>query len=84
MHLRSSGIWVKFFPANRRYHNWQASHQSFTLRVTINPIGHFSAGQGCENLMQKCPLQATVQCEIVLSWNKQQTGVILSSRGMGI
>ena len=37
----SSYFCVKFFLANGRHHSCQPIHQSFTLRVTIDPIGHF-------------------------------------------
>ena len=32
---------VKFFLANNHHHNWQPIHQSLTLRITMNPTGHF-------------------------------------------
>ena len=40
--MTSSGFCVKFLLANRCPYNCQPVHQSFTLRVTIDPIGHFA------------------------------------------
>ena len=31
--------YVKFLLANKRHHSWQPIHQSFTLTVTVEPIG---------------------------------------------
>ena len=38
----SPGFCVKYFLANRRLYNWQPIHQSFMLRITIEPIGHLA------------------------------------------
>ena len=39
--LDGSGYCFNFFLANRRHNNWQPIHQSFTYRVTMEPIGQF-------------------------------------------
>ena len=39
-HFHPQVCYVKLFPANGYHHNWHPIHQSFLLRVTMEPVGH--------------------------------------------